>query len=331
MAPWRRSFAAVIIAAMKPQADPKVDFAFKHVFGREQNVRLLMSLLDAILQPSGGQSITSLKILNPFNDQEALDDKLSILDIKARDQNGRQFNVEMQMLAYGAFSQRALYYWARLHQGQLRKGQDYRILRPTIAVCFVDTPLFAELDDYHLIFELRERRHQALFTDQMAVHILELPKFTKTVKQLATPLDRWLYFLRHARDLDADALPGPLDVPEVRSALGDLLMISRSDRERYESRQKLQRDVYTALAEAEEIGEARGVEKGLRQGIEQGREEGRTEGQAEGRRALIESFQKLLRREALSREQLQRLSMPELEDLAARLQSELNTRLAGDA
>lgn len=167
----------------------------------------------------------------------------------------------------------------------------------------------------------------------MAVHILELPKFTKTVEQLATPLDRWLYFLRHARELDADALPGPLDVPEVRSALGDLLMISQNKRarERYESRQKLQRDVYTALAEAEEVGEARGVEKGLQKGIEQGREEGRTEGRAEGRRALVESFQKLLRREALSREQLQRLSLPELEDLAARLQSELNARLAGEA
>lgn len=246
----------VIIAAMKPQSDPRIDFAFKHVFGREQNKSLLISLLDAVLQPAVGEGIASLEIMNPFNDKE-------------------------------------------------------------------------ELDDYHLIFELRERRHQALFTDQMAVHILELPKFTKTVGQLATPLDRWLYFLRHARDLDVDALPGSLDVPEVRSALGDLIMISQSkrDRERYESRQKMQRDVYTALAEAEEIGEARGVEKGLRQGIELGREEG----QAEGRRALIESFQKLLRREALSREQLQRLSLPELENLAARLQTELNARLAGDA
>ncbi|HJT36681.1 MAG TPA: Rpn family recombination-promoting nuclease/putative transposase [Pirellulales bacterium] len=314
---------------MRPQADPKVDFAFKHVFGREQNIGLLMSLLDAILQPSGGQGIASLEIMNPFNDKDTLDDKLSILDIKARDQVGRQFNIEMQMLAYGAFRQRALYYWARLHQGQLRKGEDFRVLRPTIAVCFVDTPLFPALDDYHLIFELRERRHQALFTDQMAVHILELPKFTKTVEQLATPLDRWLYFLRHARDLDADALPSPLDLPELRFALGDLIMISQSkrDHERYESRQKMQRDVYTALAEAEEIGEARGLEKGILKGIEQGREEG----QAEGRRALIESFQKLLRREAISREQLQRLSLPELEELAARLQTELNARLAGDA
>ena len=170
----------------------------------------------------------------------------------------------MQMLAYGAFRQRALYYSAGLHHRQLRKGKDYRILRPTIAVCFVDTPLFAEFDDYHSVFELRERRHQTLFTDQMAVHILELPKFTKAAEDLTTRLDRWLFFLRHARDLDVDALPEPRDVPEVRSALGDLIMISRSkrDRELYESREKMQRDIYTTVAEAEDRGEARGIEQG---------------------------------------------------------------------
>lgn len=63
--------------------------------------------LDAVLQPATGQGIESLEILNPFNDKEALDEKLSILDIKARDQSGRQFNVEMQMLAYGALNNAA--------------------------------------------------------------------------------------------------------------------------------------------------------------------------------------------------------------------------------
>jgi hypothetical protein len=71
----------------------------------------------------------------------------------------------------------------------------------------------------------------------MALHILELSKFKKSVDELPTPLDRWLFFLRHGESLDPDALPEPLNVPDVRWALGDLLMISQSDRERdlYES------------------------------------------------------------------------------------------------
>src|SRR5437870_7611233 len=130
---------------MIPRIDPKVDFAFKHVFGREENKSLLIHLLHAVLQPPPQQQISTVEILNPFNDKDALDDKLSILDIKARDQSGRQFNVEMQLLCYGAFRQRALYYWARLHQGQLQEGMDYQTLRPTLAICFVDSPLFPEI------------------------------------------------------------------------------------------------------------------------------------------------------------------------------------------
>lgn len=314
---------------MKPQSDPKVDYAFKHVFGQEQSKSALMSLLDAVLQPTAGQHIASLELLNPFNDKEAPDDKLSVLDIKARDQSGRQFNVEMQMLGYGAFRQRALYYWARLHQAQLGEGNDFRVLRPTIAVCFVDTPLFSDLDDCHLVFELRERRHQTLFTDHMTVHILELPKFKKAVEQLTTPLDRWLYFLRHALELDTDALPDSLDVPELRWALGDLIMISQRepDRELYESRQKMQRDIYTAMAEKEEIGEARGLEKGRAEGRAAGREEGRAEGRAEERRLVVQYLQRLLREEVTSLEQLRALSMSDLETLAARLQAELDAKL----
>lgn len=290
---------------MKPQTDPKVDYAFKQVFGREQSKPALMSLLDAVLQPELGQSIVGLDLLNPFNEKEAFDDKTSVLDIKARDQSGRQFNVEMQMLAYGAFRQRALYYWARLHQAQLQEGDDYPVLRPTIAVCFVDTPLFPEITDHHLIFELRERYHQTLFTDQMAVHILELPKFKKSVDELLTPLDRWLFFLQHAVNLDIDALPEPLNVPELRWAIGDLIMISQSDRERelYESRLKMRRDISSAITEAAEKGESK------------------------GQIARIQSFQRLLRQNITSREDLQGRPLAELERLASQLEDQLNAKL----
>ena len=266
-----------------------------------------MHLLDAVLQPPPQHQITSLEILNPFNDKEALDDKLSILDIKARDQSGRQFNVEMQLLAYGAFRQRALYYWARLHQGQLQEGMDYQTLRPTIAICFVDTTLFPENPAYHLLFELREHhQHSLLFTDQLAMHILELPKFTKSAGDLASPLDRWLYFLRHGELLDTDALPSALDVPEIHRALGDLLMMTQSEleRERYESRLKMQRDIYTALAEA------------------------RDEGRQEGRIERIHLLQRLLRRAQTPLEQLRAQPLAELERLADQLEAEVTSSLS---
>src|ERR1043166_4406034 len=99
--------------------DPKVDYAFKHTFGREPTRTILVDIIDSVLNPGPGHHIQTLELLNPFNPKEALDDKLSILDIKARDQSGRQFNIEMQMLAYRHYEKRILYYACKLHQQQL--------------------------------------------------------------------------------------------------------------------------------------------------------------------------------------------------------------------
>src|SRR5438105_2057896 len=96
--------------------DPKVDYAFKHLFGRESSQAILIDVLDSVLLPPPDGQIRELEILNPFNPKEALDDKLSILDIKARDQSGRHFNIEMQMLAFRAYDKRIVYYASKLHQ-----------------------------------------------------------------------------------------------------------------------------------------------------------------------------------------------------------------------
>jgi predicted transposase/invertase (TIGR01784 family) len=195
---------------MVPGIDPKIDYAFKRLFGSESNQPLLIHLLNAVLQPAPAERVAALEILNPFNDKATLDDKLSIVDIKARDQSGRQFNVEMQLLAHADFRQRVLYYWARLHQQQLHESEAYGQVRPTISVCFIDRVLFPQLPTHHLHFRLLEPVHQVAFTDDLALHMLELPKFTRSAVELVTPLDAWLYFLRYAEGLDSEALPPAL-------------------------------------------------------------------------------------------------------------------------
>lgn len=302
---------------MKTQTDPKVDYAFKHVFGREQSKPALKSLLNAILQPAAGEGIVSLELINPFNEKTSESAKLSIVDIKARDESGRQFFIEMQMLANDDFRQRALYYWAALYQEQLLQGEDWRELRPTIEVCFVDTPLLADSPDYHSVFELRERRRQTLFTDQLAVHILELPKFKKGIDELTTLLDCWLYFLRHGEQIDAEVVPESLNVPELCWALGDLLIISRTDpdRELYEAALRERRD----KASLQRTSEARGRAEGFAEGLA----EGAAKARADLRRADIQTLQKSLRQKVTPLEQLQALSWDELDAIWARLHANL--------
>src|ERR1700737_5356634 len=104
--------------------DPKVDYAFKHLFGRDATRPILIHVLDSVLNPAPGHHIRDIELLNPFNPKEALDDKLSILDIKARDETGRQFNIEMQMLAYPHYARRFLYYLAKFLHTNPHEGKD---------------------------------------------------------------------------------------------------------------------------------------------------------------------------------------------------------------
>jgi len=279
---------------MRLGIDPKNDYAFKRLFGHEHEIPLLLSLLDAVLSPAPEHRLVALDLQNPFNAKEALDDKLSILDIKARDQTGRQVNIEMQLLVPAPFRARVLYYWARYHQAQLLEGQGFECLRPTISICFVNTPLFADKAAYHLVFKLCDREHDVVFNDHIEVHILDLSRFTKTVTELVTALDRWLYFLRYGENLDPAALPPELDYPEIRRALEVLQKMNQTtvERERYEARQKHLHDVATWEYQGNLLGR-------------------------------IQVCERLLGRAPTSQEELRQLSNDELERLAVNLEAEI--------
>ena len=225
--------------------DPKVDYAFKRVFGTEQNVPILIDILQAILDPPPGQRILSLELLNPFHEKETANDKLSVVDIKVRDQDGRLYNVEMQIFAAAMFPQRVLYYWANLYGSQLAKGESYEKLHKTVSISIVNNVLLPTVPKHHSVFQLRELTDPStLFCELQEMHVIELRKFTKTLEQLATPLDVWCYFLKNAADLDTDNLPDALSGPAMKLAIEVLKMISQTDleRERYLERERAERD-----------------------------------------------------------------------------------------
>ena len=76
------------------------------------------------------------------------------------------------------------------------------------------------------------------------MHLFELPKFRVPVEGLRTPLEKWLYFLRHGARLDSENLPPTLEVPENRQALEELIMVTQDERDwaRYEDRLKAELD-----------------------------------------------------------------------------------------
>jgi predicted transposase/invertase (TIGR01784 family) len=261
--------------------------------------------------------VTALQIILPQADKAFPQDKLAIGDVKARDQGNRQFHLEMQWQAPWFFPKRVLFYWGKFHPQQLREGEHYITLRPTISICFTKQVLFPDLDEHHLVFRLREENHGAVFSDDLEIHLLEVPKFRKTAEQLTSSLDRWCYFLRHGADLDPDNLPALLDVPEIRQALEVLAMFTKDEQEReiYELRLKYQRDQSSLLYDAEE--------RGIKKGEERGEERGIKKGEVKGLMGQIHLCQRLLKQPLTASEELTALPMEQLTALLDQLQNQL--------
>ena len=222
--------------------DPKVDYAFKKLFGSTNHKRLLVSLLNALLR--WPVPIADIEILNPFSEKISPEDKLSILDVKATDSAGRLYLVEMQMLARADFPERCLYYWAKRYTEQMHQGEQYGTLRPAIMISFLDHTLFAT-PGHHTVFRLRAADPpDLLLSGQLEMHFVELPKFRATAGELRTPSDRWCYLMRHAADFDPAALPEPMKDETIREAVAVLEELSMTQTERwaYEDRIKGQRD-----------------------------------------------------------------------------------------
>lgn len=87
---------------------PTVDFVFEKVFGSQENTLVLIGLLNAILNRA--HPIVGAEILNPFSYQEFADEKVVVLDVRARDSAGQWLNIEMQVTVFAGLLQRLVYY-----------------------------------------------------------------------------------------------------------------------------------------------------------------------------------------------------------------------------
>ena len=81
------------------------DYAFKRVFGTEENKDVLQDLLECILDIPP-DDIAGLELLDKEFQKELLSEKLGILDIKLRLNNGTFVDIEIQNVWYRDFPER---------------------------------------------------------------------------------------------------------------------------------------------------------------------------------------------------------------------------------
>ncbi len=253
---------------------PRVDIAFKKIFGVEENKDLLISLINSIV--SEEDQVLDVTLLNPHNPQNFRTEKLSILDIKAKGMDGKRFNIEVQISDEADYDKRALYYWGKLYTEQLKVADDYSKLSKAIGIHILNFTSIPESDKYHNVFHIREKENGILYFKDLELHTIELKKFTSDtnevlsdiIAKIRNSLDMWVAFLTRNDLLNKDSLPKELDNSSLKRALTvlDVMNFSEEEREAYEDHLKWLRIETNTLKKYE----AKGSEEGREEGIEIG-------------------------------------------------------------
>lgn len=193
--------------------DPKTDIAFKKIFGDQAHKIILIEFLNGLLELE--YPIEDVNIGNTYQPPQGYGLKESTLDIKAKDTSGREFIVEMQVEKDKTFTKRALYYSSKAYSQQLDKTEKYHLLKPVIFLGILDFTIFDHTSpcSRHLILNGENQSHDL---KDLEFNFVELPKFTKPEAELVTVTDKWLYFLKHADDLQQ--IPPSADTPALQEA-----------------------------------------------------------------------------------------------------------------
>lgn len=274
--------------------NPKIDLIFKKLFGSEENKDLLMSLINSILPAH--QQIASLVLKNTYNVSDYSQGKLSIFDIKAEDENGVLYDIEMQLRGSEFYGRRTLYYWAKMFGSQLdyihemstateqdeeterleklekAKKVGYSGLKKCIVISLLDFNYFED-KKYTRFFTLKDNESNETHDDldYLNLYFIELKKFKGKLQPVQTMLERWITFLNNAYLYNQQNLPKELaEIKEIRKATQKLntMYLDEKEKREYEGQHKFwldQTSILNELIEKKEIAEKKVEEAKLKE------------------------------------------------------------------
>ena len=209
--------------------DPKADLTFKKIFAGHPD--LLISLLNALLPLKEDQQIESIEYLptelvpvDPLH-------KDTIVDVRCRDVEGRQFVVEMQMAWTDTFKQRVLFNASKAYVSQAEMGYKYEDLQPVYSLNLVneifEKDVNAFIHNYRIVHDTLSNK----VIEGLCFTFIELPKFephTMSEKRMAV---LWLRFLTEINDKTREVPAELLESPEISKALEEVKISAFSDDE----------------------------------------------------------------------------------------------------
>lgn len=194
------------------------DVAFRKIFGNEKKTEIIISFLNAILLLAGDKRIKEVSIIDPYQLPRVAGEKATIIDVRAKDEKGRQFVIEMQVASVEGFGKRVQYYTCRDYSMQINVGEDYPLLKPTFFIAILDFNFF-DSPNYlsnHIILDGETYEHKL---KDIQFTFIELRKFHLQLEELQTLTEKWIFFIKNAENLEV--IPDHVEDEGLKEAYED--------------------------------------------------------------------------------------------------------------
>ncbi len=251
--------------------NPFTDYGFKKLFGEEPNKDLLRDFLNELLKEEQGEIVALTYLKSEHLSSSELDRK-AIFDLYCENEKGEKFIVELQKTKQNFFKDRSVYYSTFPIREQAKRADWNYELKAVYTVAILDF-VFDEdkhqKDKYRYDVKLTDTETQKVFYEKLTYIYLEMPKFSKSVEELETRFDKWLYVIRNLNRLDR--IPDKLKerIFEKVFEAAEIAKFTPEQVRSYEDSLKYYRDLKNSLDTAFEEGKEEGMEEGRREGEKQ--------------------------------------------------------------
>ncbi len=248
--------------------NPFTDFGFKKLFGEEPNKDLLLDFLNELLKEEQGR-ITSLTYLKNehLGDSEA--DRKAIFDLYCENERGEKFIVELQKTKQNFFRDRMVYYATFPIQEQAKRANWNYDLKAVYTIGILDFVFDEDKDQpdkFRYDIKLQDIDTNKTFYDKLTFIYLEMPKFKKSIQQLESRFDKWMYVIRNLNRLDR--IPEPLreKIFERLFEAAEIAKFNPQQVRSYHDSLKYYRDLKNSIDTARDEGREEGIEEGIETG-----------------------------------------------------------------
>jgi predicted transposase/invertase (TIGR01784 family) len=248
--------------------NPFTDYGFKKLFGEEPNKDLLLDFLNVLLKEEQGE-IKALTYLKSEHLGTGELDRKAIFDLYCENERGEKFIVELQKTKQNFFKDRTVYYSTFPIREQAKRADWNYELKAVYTIAILDFVFDEDKHDHSKFrydIKLTDTETKEIFYDKLTFIYLEMPKFNKTIDELETRFDKWLYVIRNLNRLDK--VPEKLRerVFEKLFETAEIARFTPDQIRSYEDSLKYYRDMKNSLDTAREEGLLEGIEKGIEKG-----------------------------------------------------------------